>query len=434
MNTLDWKAICRMMAVACALTCGLLPGTEAPAAELVGIYLTWQRDPTSTMTINWLDDDAVGGDKVWYRRCGGWNTAKGSHHTLADTQMTVHRVELSHLWSGTCYEFVIPSHGSTVHRFRTIPRHGWMPLRFVVGGDMYNSGHPKLMDEMNRHAGTHNPHFALLGGDLAYSNAVKPEKWYHWLRSWTRNAVTCDGNRIPMVLAIGNHEVTKPGFGKEPKDAPYFYSLFAMPGGKSYYTLDFGKGVSVIALDSDHTNRIEGEQRKWLDQALAQRAHVRHKFVVYHHPAYGSNIKNWIDPSQRPIAKRIRKEWCPLFEKYHVSAVFENHDHTYKRSKLIRADKVDPLNGILYMGDGCWGRPPNRPVPGPGELWYLERAEKMQNLVRVTVHGNRCTYEAFGRGMVGGQVTGPIQCFDRYVQMSDQQPRARLQALGYTEN
>ena len=49
-----------------------------------------------------------------------------------------------------------------------------------------------------------------------------------------------------------------------------------------------------------------------------------------------------------------KKEWVPLFDKYNVTIVSENHTHAFKRSKKLRGGKEDP-NGTIYIGEGNWG-------------------------------------------------------------------------------
>ena len=119
---------------------------------------------------------------------------------------------------------------------KTLPKH----LRFVTGGDMMHDR--KRVDAMNKRAAELNPWFALLGGDLAYANGNSNEvgKWDDWLESWMLNCIRRrDGGLIPMVVAIGNHEVAG-GTGKVPKYAKYFYSLFPLPAKRSFYAMDIG--------------------------------------------------------------------------------------------------------------------------------------------------------------------------------------------------
>ena len=371
------------------------------------VYLTWMRDPTTTMMVNWLDSDSHSPDYVLYRRLAAprgsrWTLARGSRHTFADQKKRfVHHVELQGLQPNTEYVFTIrsqgPTRGGQYFRFRTMPKTLPKHLRFVTGGDMMHDR--KRVDAMNKRAAELNPWFALLGGDLAYANGNSNEvgKWDDWLESWMLNCIRReDGGLIPMVVAIGNHEVAG-GTGKVPKDAKYFYSLFPLPAKRSFYAMDIGDYLSLIVLDSDHTERVEGEQEAWLDKALSERAgKVPLVYPCYHKPAYGTAKPpaDSNDSSKDPLAQKIIKHWCPLFDKYQVTAVFENDHHTYKRTHPLLNNQIDRKRGIVYLGDGCWGVD-TRAVPKPGELWYLAKAESKRHLISVTIRDGKPEYVAY---------------------------------------
>ena len=191
-------------------------------AELVGLastnagfdppqlYLTWQRDPTTTMTIHWLTVGAAA-SAAHFRQRGeaDWKTTSGTSHPLPATDRLVHTVELTGLVAGTNYEFCFAP-GEKTFPFRTMPRDLRSPLRFVEGGDVYHGR--EWMDAMNQLAAKFDPAFVVIGGDLAYSmrdtNATESvSRWFDYFDSWKRNAVTPDGRLIPMLVTLGNHEV-----------------------------------------------------------------------------------------------------------------------------------------------------------------------------------------------------------------------------------
>ena len=84
----------------------------------------------------------------------------------------------------------------------------------------------------------------------------------------------------------------------------------------------------------------------------------------------------------------------PLFDKYQVTAVFENDHHTYKRTHPLLNNQIDRKRGIVYLGDGCWGVD-TRAVPKPGELWYLAKAESKRHLISVTIRDGKPEYVAY---------------------------------------
>lgn len=367
--------------------------------DVVGVYLTWLRDPATTMMVNWVNLYEHTPARVWYRAAtpaasaagAPWVSADGTHAVVKPSVYQVRRVELTGLAPDTIYEFSIgdaapkpDDKGRLVERFRTPPAKLDRRVRFVTGGDMMHLR--EWIDAMNRQAGAQDPDFALLGGDLAYADGKYATRWTDWLQSVHRYLRAPDGRLIPLVLVIGNHEVRGHYNGRIPDDAPYFYGLFALPENRSYNALDFGDYLSVIALDTDHTQPIAGAQTAWLDAALAERATRRFVFPCYHYPAYGTTKrpKDGGLPSEHPLAKKIQREWSPLFERHGVTAVFENDHHAYKRTYPIRAGARDDAAGVTYLGDGAWGVQ-TRPVATPEEAWYLARSEARRHLFVVTL-------------------------------------------------
>lgn len=165
------------------------------------------------------------------------------------------------------------------------------------------------------------------------------------------------------------------------KIAPYFYSFFAFPGQPGYNTLDLGKYLSLFVLDSDHTNPIDGVQTEWLSEQLKRRKEVLHKIPIYDVGAYSSYRK-----FNGRIPQRIRQHWLPLFEEHGVKVAFENHDHAYKRTYPLKRNKRDE-NGIVYIGDGSWGRIP-RGVDDVATTWYLKKGAAEKSFVIMTIQGH----------------------------------------------
>lgn len=362
--------------------------------DVIGVYLTWLRDPSTTMVVNWVNLYENTAVRVWHRARGEerWASTWGLRSQVEPSVLQVRRVELTGLRPDTVYEFALgeaiptPEAVHRVRRFRTPPAEltAERPVRFVSGGDTMHRR--DWFDAMNRAAGAQDPDFALIGGDLAYADGVNATRWIDWLQSVTEELRAPDGRLIPLVVGIGNHEVRGHYNGRIPEDAPYFYGFFALPENRSTYALDFGSYLSLLVLDSDHTRPIAGEQTRWLADALAARAGRRFVFPCYHYPAYGTTKrpKEGGLPSEHPRSLTIRREWAPLFEKHAVTAVFENDHHAYKRTHPIRAGKIDEQAGVVYLGDGAWGVEV-RPVATPEEAWYLARSEARRHVFVVTL-------------------------------------------------
>jgi acid phosphatase type 7 len=358
--------------------------------DIVGLYLTWQRDPTTTMTVNWVNLYESGTTTVWYRQSGkeNWKSKTGTHHQANPSVWQVRQVELTGLKADTLYEFTIGDEISddekTFRRFRTMPAELNRPLTFVNGGDMMHTR--ELVDAMNKQAAKLDPSFAFILGDLAYEDGTYASRFFDWFQSWTRLMRGKDGRLIPIVPGIGNHEVRGHYGGKIPDDAPYFYSFFALPENRSYHALDFGKYLSLIVLDSGHTQPISGAQTEWLEKALKERKEQQFIFPGYHWPAYGTAKASPGNlPSEHARSIEIRTNWISQFERYGVSTVFEHDHHTYKRTHRLRNHQRDDENGILFIGDGAWGVN-TRPAATPEQAWYLAKSESRRHLNHVTLH------------------------------------------------
>ncbi len=374
-----------------AIQCSVL---HANCSKPIAIYLTWQHAPTTTMTVQWISDSETQKDQIEYQKDGTseWKSIEGGQLKLSEgSPYVVHRVEMTGLTPNTEYRFRINKEEQT-YKFLTLQEDLKTPIRFVVGGDIYQDS-IESVTETNIQAAKSNPHFALLGGDIAYAafkDPLLPEdinRWLIWLKTWQQTMVTPDGRMIPMVTAIGNHD-TRGRYGQPPEQATCYYNLFSTPGNLSYRIIDFGNYLSIVILDSGHTQSISGEQAQWLDATLKDRKDKLHKFALYHVGAYPS-----VRQMDNKIAPLIREHWVPIFEKYSLHAGFEHHDHAYKRTQRIKNNKVDP-KGVLYLGDGAWGVADPRLPRVEGELWFLAKTAPERHFILVTLDGSSRTFTA----------------------------------------
>jgi 3',5'-cyclic AMP phosphodiesterase CpdA len=359
------------------------------AKEDRALYVTWQHDPTSTLLIHWLALDAEPAE-VTYRVLGErvWERQGGISAWLPEGRMFVQTVELMDLCAGTDYEFRIEEE---IYRFRTLPLTLERPLRFVVGGDAYF--HLSSFKKMNVQIAAQNPDFVIVGGDIAYTCGAPSwirgkktplQRWKTFFEECKETLVTRDGRLIPLIPVIGNHDV-KAASMKRMESESLFFELFAFPrNGIAYRTIDVGSYLSLFLLDSGHSSHVGGVQAQWLKKSLAMRENRAFKFAAYHIGGYPSCY-----PYDGRIATEIRTEWSCLFERYHVHAAFEHHNHAYKRTYPLKAGEIDP-DGIVYMGDGSWGVSPR----APKAMWYLCAKEKANAVCVVTLSSQSAVIEA----------------------------------------
>ncbi len=265
---------------------------------------------------------------------------------------------------GTDYRFRVGL-DSAEQRFRTMPAKATDTIHFVSGGD---SGIGEHALYTNRVAAAQSPLFVVLGGDLAYENATSPAVFLQFLKNYSRDLRDDHQRLIPLLGCLGNHEVVK-GYRGTRKDAPFFYSVFdGLFPATGYTSLDFGDYLSLVFLDTNHTSPIEGAQTDWLERTLKEREECPTVFVFNHVPAYPSVRPLNPTHGEQEAGPKNRKYWVPLFERYNVDAVFEHHDHTFKRTHPLLDGrdqrKRNRLSGGWLLGKASpAGDAANPPVP-----------------------------------------------------------------------
>lgn len=390
---------------------GCSPVEDGPSYDPLAIYLTWQYNPSTTMTIDWHDTLTSRNHILEYRKPGQrrWNQQSPAEIDFPFSERIIYRSTVTGLAPDSEYEFRFGPN-SVVYRFRTMPATASRPIQVAVGGDSMHRKH--WMEQVAREAMKFDLDFVIIGGDMAYEDGLPPERqrhrdenltpgvnlMYHWFDAYKNTFVTEEGRVIPMIVTIGNHEVNGsywfndherpelPPYAQTDEvralHAPYFYAAFAMPGQPGYNVLDFGDYLSLILLDTDHSNPVEGIQTEWLEQQLQSRTHIPHVIPVYHVPAWPS-----VRSMYGRVQTNVRTHWVPLFEQYNVELAFENHDHAYKRTHPIRDGRIAE-DGIVYVGDGAWGTG-TREIGSRQEhdAWYLARGAAERHFILLTIDG-----------------------------------------------
>lgn len=349
-----------------------------PKAPYDSLFLTWQQDPTTTVTIQWVGPDIAGGVPLTYaaQSNGLWQMARATTRPFRGTDLKVYRCELTGLTPGSEYKFQLADQ-QDVYRFRTMPAKATDEFCFVSGGD---AGVGEHAVNSNIVAARQDPYFALIAGDLAYDNGKSPETFLKFLQNYSRTMLDSQGRLIPMFTGIGNHEVDGSYDVSRDKATSYLSVFDGFYPEKTFGVLDIGDYLSLIMLDTGHVAPIAGEQTDWLSGVLKDRQDRPHVFAVDHVPCYPSYRNPQGSDGNKGTGEEQREHWCPLFEQYKVDLVLEHHDHTFKRTHPLTNGMHDK-NGVLYLGDGSWGK--LRVPKTPEERPYLA---KVSSAYHISLH------------------------------------------------
>lgn len=377
----------------------LLLITHSQAADLLDpVYLTFEKEDTSnSITINFITDEHSQSSFAYVgTKAGDPDNPRGYAQKFRSrtsfvkgVDKTYHHVLIEGLSANTTYYFRVGDEKigySKEYKFLTLPgvTDHTSEVRLMVGGDM--SVNEKIV-ETAQGALKEDPHAIIVGGDIAYANGKieNESKWMDWFKKMERVMITADGRLIPLILAIGNHE-TSIGAAIPGNKVPFFFTLFPQAGKRPYFKRRLGANSGLIILDTGH-HTLHRKQKGFLEDALKSYKDLTHRFAAYHAPLY---------PNHRGYsglwARRGRRHWGKLFDEYHLTVGFEHHDHTLKRTHVIRNKKVSQY-GTVYVGDGCWGKNA-REIK---EKWYLKKSTGDTHVWFARVTKDRVELKAMGK-------------------------------------
>ena len=387
-------------------------GDDAPWHS---VHLTWRGDTSTTMTGNLVV--AVDDSRETLPRSASveWRPSgtDGEKASIEGEPASIPRVpgvrvfrfDWSGLEPGASYDFQTIVDGQplgAMRKFRTLRSDGG--LRLASGGDMDVE---PLSIMLMVQAARQSPDLFAFGGDLAYANGL-PSNWRYW-RRWLDNVsralVTPSGHTIPLVVAIGNHEVNVGRTGgvssSAPaiQQAPFYLTLFAQNqggansparnGGPTFFRRGLGPVGAIYVLDSGHVVPHE-DQAAWLEERLREDAGLPNRIALYHVPLYPAHRS-----FQTDLSAAGRSAWEGVFDQGRLTVGLENHDHVFKRTHPIRlGQRVQAGEGVLYLGDGSMGVDPRSVDAG---RWYLARVQSEPHFWLADLSLAGATYRAFDR-------------------------------------
>lgn len=352
--------------------------------------------------------------KARYREDGGndWVETKGIAMNVPDTNRVVHTVEIEGLEQDKRYEFqlstgtqvvyltwkdnpctsiVIHWHttkplkesytngfANEIRKFKTLPETLNNSIKFAQTSDTHGGGLEKQIYEQIANIG--DVRGIIHSGDMATGNGgeVRPLTWYTFFNG-LQNAVNSDGTIIPIIPALGNHEIWRghagtqwsPEFGKKPNfetgkrgDAEWYYCFFPSFLEQGYAKHTFGDYLTVWQLDPGITTRLDEGQDTWLSTTMSD-DNSAHKIVSLHYSPY-SAVR---DPSLNYITD-VREKIPPIVENY-KTLVLTGHDHILKKTVPIKNGQEDE-DGVVYIGSGPSGTSHTHSAFDPTKTWWLD--------------------------------------------------------------
>ena len=313
--------------------------------------IIWQGNASTSATIAW--NQVSGTDPVllldvndFGQKAEEYGLTKRPDRVQVAEDMNNHFVRLENLLPNMTYYFLIKDSEGISRRFffTTAPNSPDRRLSIVAGGDSRN--HRDARQDANIMVAKLRPHCVMFGGDFTENDF--PKEWQEWFDDW-QLSIAEDGRITPIIVTRGNHEASNRSL----------VDLFDMqaPGG-FYATWMGGDLLRIYTLNT--LIPVGGEQRDWLESDLHnQGSKARWRIGQYHYP-------------MRPHTSRKAEKndqvafWAPLFEKYKVSLMVECDAHVVKSTWPIRTSNGpgsdegfvrDDENGVVYVGEGCWGAP-----------------------------------------------------------------------------
>ena len=373
-----------------------------------GMIISWDCDHEQAFTLLWgTDSDAMLNEEKSYVQ--EWNdNDKIFHHTVI----------INSLNPGEYYYYSIPQFSKEIYSFKNAPTidSGEDVVFTIVGDTQAGYSIPKkniklMLEDPD------GVDFTCIAGDLV-NRGDNINEWALLFNKKTYGRIT---SSVPWMNAPGNHEISCNHDGCRFRENYKLFFQYNYPGNKVilndtpdyglYYSYNYSN-VHMVVLDNFQNETFTrsqgkttgsyftGAQLEWLEEDLSRNSDMW-KFVYFHVPIYsmGDYASN-ID---------IFNQLEPIFDKYHVDAVFNGHDHHFD-SFLINSTyyfvvggggvSIDPMMDEEKYGDRAWNSYQLNVSETNGQYSsiygseYQLFGELSNHYLKVKVHGNTTTFTA----------------------------------------
>jgi hypothetical protein len=233
------------------------------------------------------------------------------------------------------------------------------------------------------------PDAVLMNGDVPYSGDVVNDYEVYKAESqpWREK-------HINVYPALGNHE-----FHGDPQQAlDHWWAAFPELKNRRWYSVEVGKAIYTISLDSDTSLLPGSDQAKWLDGELSGLPNsVKFVILSLHHPPVADfQTKINVSHNPRPNEIALRDYLETIAPKLHAKLIVSaGHIHNYERTER---------GGVTYLVSGGGGASPV-PVDRAPEDRYQSNDFPNYHYVRFDLEGD--TLRAKMVRLVDADVDGP---------------------------
>ncbi|MCE6992275.1 metallophosphoesterase family protein [Dyadobacter sp. CY323] len=358
--------------------------TATPSSENPDqIILTWSSDPTSSVNVQWRSNFKAKSGKVKYwipeKTDTLFNDASAfeMEDRLLQNDRYVKRFTstLKDLKPGTLYHYSIcsePGKWTVPASFKTasVKNEGFS---FIWFGDTHYS---PIWGEMAQKSVKRHPETAFfsIAGDLVSTGLNRDD----WDQLWAHGGNTFTTK--PLMPVPGNHD-SQDGLG-----AWMYKEMFSLPeNGPAKQPSEMTYAFSyqdALFLMLDATLSVP-QQSAWVEEQL-KKSNAKWKFAMFHFPPY-----NFEEPYDE-----IMREWCSLFDKYHVDMVMNGHMHYYLRTKPMFNKKPvgSPSKGTIYTMSISI---PGKQVRWPEEDYAVARYKDGPLYQHISINGNTLNYTCY---------------------------------------
>lgn len=356
------------------LLLGVGTACDRTKPEIYHIVTTVCEDASSAVTVNYHcnradsyvvytreDDPAFEHATMARPFCQKWSTVGIENTSTTSTFYTKERyvcyATLGGLEADTRYLFKIQADDTEtdVRTFKTAGAKG--PWHFVVFTDFQHRENPVTLPLIRMMKEMASPDLVVCSGDHI-DVAGNEYEWSFLLDNETfRDFVYAASPGDHAYWACDKVDTGYPQY----EFAHTFNHLFHFPqnGAPSsrnttYYF--YYNDILFVALDMNNSDIASGErfdeQVQWFEATLDRLKGTYRYLIVYEHKSiFGSEL---IDPV---VARELRPQWYPVFQKYRVDVVFSGHDHIYSRTFALDGDQLakTPEAGTFFLDMGSSG-------------------------------------------------------------------------------